>query len=407
MALLLVLALALGAGAGLARAGVIEVEGEVRLHIRPAPTCVIKGGPLGGPYVSGPFYADEPATLEFNAWGLTDPNGGTLTVEWDFTYDTVQFNTEATGTGPVSHTYADGRADTLVAARLTSSIGAIGYVIQRVIIDNVPPSVNLNGPYSGQPGVAVNFAATASDVSAADVAAGLHFAWDFDYSPDVFTTEASGFGLTNASHTYAVPDDYVVALRVTDKDGGSTLVTATVTVRYNTAVLNFSSVADTYLNQDAPTNNYGSDTITYVKADDSGYQRRTLVKFDLAGVPANATIVSATLKLYADSVPGIERTHGAHSLTSAWSESTVKWSTAPSSEAAATGIGFTPAAPGWVSWNVTADVQDYVDAAATNFGWLIRDVNENAGSGVTTAYDTREYADATKRPVLIVEYAVP
>jgi len=407
VALLLLLVLTLGVGAGLARAGVVEVEGEMRVHIMPVPNCVIFGGIVGGTVGTGPFRANEPANMQFTAFGVNDPNGGTVTVDWDFSFDTIQFNVEATGTGPVLHAYPDGPVDTLVAVRLTASNGQVGYEIQRVIVSNVPPSATLDGPYAGQPGHAVTFNGAATDPASEDIAAGIHFAWDFDYSPNVFTTEESGFNLTTVSHIYATPGDYTVALRVTDKDGGSTLVTAPVTISYDTTTVDLSALEDTYLNQDAATTNYATSTLAYVNADNAGHARRTLVKFDTSSLPANALIFSATLSMYAETVPGTERTQGTFLALTAWSEATATWTSTPSVSGAASANGYTPATPGWVTWDVTADVQAFVNATISNQGWLIKDLNEGAGSGVTTAYDTKEASDSSKHPVLTVEYAIP
>lgn len=407
VALLLLLVLTLGVGAGLARAGVVEVEGDMRVHIMPVPNCVMYGGVVGGPVTTGPFKANEPAIMQFSAYGVNDPNGGTVTVDWDFSFDTIQFNVEATGTGPVLHTYPDGPVDTLVAARLTASNGQVGYEIQRVIISNVPPTATLDGPYAGQPGHPVTFNGAATDPASEDVAAGIHFAWDFDYSTNVFTTDASGFNLTTVSHTYATPGNYTVALRVTDKDGGSTLVTAPVAISYDTTTVNLSALADTYLSQDTATGNYATSTLAYVKADDAGHARRTLVKFDTTSLPATALIFSAKVSLYAETVPGAERTHGAFLALAPWSEATATWTSTPSVSAAATTNGYTPATPGWVTWDVTADVQAFVNGTIGNQGWLIKDMNEGIGSGVTTAYDTKEASDSSKHPILTVEYAIP
>jgi len=104
-----------------------------------------------------------------------------------------------------------------------------------VTIDNVAPTANADGPYTGIAGVPVIFDGSATmDPSSADTEDGLTFAWDFEYNGTTFTADQSFKGLTSPSHTYDSAGTFTVALRVTDKDGGvsviDTLSTSPVTV---------------------------------------------------------------------------------------------------------------------------------------------------------------------------------
>ena len=224
------LLLALLLGTGLGQAGVVEVEGVVHLHICELPTAVILGGPAGGPYAPAPFSGSEPFAIEFMAGSPVDPTGGSLTLEWDFTYDGSTFVPEAVGPGPVSHTYADGPASEYVALCLSSTSGVQVEIVEPVSVSNVVPTANVGGPYTGTVGSPVIFTGSATDPSSADAAVGFIYEWDFNYA-DTFTADQTGHDLITSSYTYQSDGTFTVALRVTDKDGGvSAISTATVTI---------------------------------------------------------------------------------------------------------------------------------------------------------------------------------
>jgi len=164
--------------------------------------------------------------------------------------------------------------------------------------------------------------------------------------------------------------------------------------------------------------------------------RRGLIAFDIAGhIPPGSIIVSATLRFnMSRTIAGPEPVE-LHTLTAGWGEGT---SNAPgeggSGTAATSGDatwihGFYPStlwttpggdfvvtasatttvgSAGFYSWgtttNMVADVQTWLDAPATNFGWLL------LGNETTTTakrFNTKENSDPTTHPALIVEYAPP
>ncbi len=56
----------------------------------------------------------------------------------------------------------------------------------------------------------------------------------------------------------------------------------------STTTVTLPAVADTYLSQNSPTNNYGSNSTLLIDGDDpggTGRDKRTLVKFDLSQIP--------------------------------------------------------------------------------------------------------------------------
>jgi len=92
-------------------------------------------------------------------------------------------------------------------------------------------------------------------------------------------------------------------------------------------VLTFTPVADTYVQSDTSTTNYGS--ATQFVADNSPI-RNMLLKFTVSGI-GNKSIVSVKLRLYCvDGSPFGGEFHRVADTT--WSEGSVNWNTAPSAD---------------------------------------------------------------------------
>ena len=97
-----------------------------------------------------------------------------------------------------------------------------------VTVNNVAPTGNSGGPYSGDEGAAIVYSGNATDPGTADI---LTCEWDFDYNGSTFTADASGVDLIHPLHTYLVAGGYTVALRVIDSDGAASFLSmAAVTV---------------------------------------------------------------------------------------------------------------------------------------------------------------------------------
>ena len=165
-------------------------------------------------------------------------------------------------------------------------------------------------------------------------------------------------------------------------------------------------------------------------------RRRALVAFDVAGaIPLGSTITSAILTLsMSQSSPG-DRTIALYLAAASWGEGV--------SDAGPSGGGGAPASPGdatwlhrfwdavfwslpggdfagassataaiggvgiysWGSSQTAADAQAWLDAPATNFGWLL--LGDESAAGSSKRFDTRQHPDPTKRPVLTIEYSPP
>lgn len=174
--------------------------------------------------------------------------------------------------------------------------------------------------------------------------------------------------------------------------------------------------ADTSLWQANPTTNFGGDAQLWEYPWAPSWTHRGLVQFDLSSIPANATISAAVLELRETTTYGSTRTIALHRVTRSWSESQATWSVAASGTDWTTAGGdFTPASTaatsltwdgilGWDSWNVTSDVQAFVNGSQQNYGWLIKDQSEDS-SQAYWFFHSREEADPSDyRPKLTISY---
>ena len=139
---------------------------------------------------------------------------------------------------------------------------------------------------------------------------------------------------------------------------------------------------------------------------------RGAFKFDLSGIPANATILSAKLTLYSNPTPingnGTDANSGSNNafyikrISTAWNASTATWLTQPSTET--TNQVLIPHTNQSLLDLVDVDVKNLVSRMHTisNNGFMISLQTE-------THYNIRNfcssrYSDAAKHPKLVITY---
>jgi len=191
--------------------------------------------------------------------------------------------------------------------------------------------------------------------------------------------------------------------------------------------------ADTTLNQRATDNNMGGANVLQAGTDGSGFHRRGVIDFDVAGnVPAGATIESATLSLFATTNNQLSQfPHDLFRVLVPWGEGTGVG--LPTGQPAATGdatwnsnqhnvsewnlpggaagmdYALMPsssqliAASGPYSFNnLAADAQSMLDNPAANHGWIL--ISTAQGELMTTRqFESRE-TTAGHPPMLTIEY---
>jgi hypothetical protein len=142
--------------------------------------------------------------------------------------------------------------------------------------------------------------------------------------------------------------------------------------------MSFDVVYDSWINADLTTTNYGADKELWVGLYDpqtgKTYERRTLLWFDIAALPADAIVDSATLELTQTAASG-ETSYPIwpYLLTSDWSEYTVTWNDQPSWVSAGDPSTTVDADPGVKTWDVSGIVQNWRKGAKNNGILLVGD----------------------------------
>jgi hypothetical protein len=162
------------------------------------------------------------------------------------------------------------------------------------------------------------------------------------------------------------------------------------------------AVADSYVDENSPLTDNGALTTMNVQSRNLRNQR-SFVRFDVAScVPANASVVSATLGLYLATAPAASRTYNAQRASAAWTES-VNWLSQPGVTGTAVGVATGTTNGVTLSWDVTSHVQLYADGTANN-GWRIADSAEGANPARQGIFRTREWTTAAQQPSLSIGY---
>ncbi len=142
---------------------------------------------------------------------------------------------------------------------------------------------------------------------------------------------------------------------------------------------------------------------------------RALIQFDLSVIPANATLVNASLSLYANPSPvtiptanyGTNNAFVIQRITSAWNENTITWNTQPATSAQNEVIIPQSTSPGqdYLNIDVTPMVYDMLNNPQNSFGFMLRLVNEIPYNGRDFA--SSDNADSTKWPSITYCFVVP
>ena len=154
--------------------------------------------------------------------------------------------------------------------------------------------------------------------------------------------------------------------------------------------------ADTYVTSAMPTANFGSSPILAVQQGTTSY-----VKLDLGALPANASVVKATLRLYVDAVAAPGSFH-VFQVNSSWSEPGATYNSAPPLGASVTGdhpVGVTATSVNqFVLVDITPLVQGWLNGSIPNNGLALA----STGSGGSFSFDSKESTGTGHHPELDV-----
>ncbi|MFY9675384.1 MAG: DNRLRE domain-containing protein [Terriglobales bacterium] len=166
---------------------------------------------------------------------------------------------------------------------------------------------------------------------------------------------------------------------------------------WTAAYAQITPLGDSYINTAAPTTNYGTATLLDV----NGAKQTTYIQFNLASIPATASVSQATLKLYVNAVT----TAGSFNVdyvNGAWSEGTIDSSNAPPLGAAiASNVSVTTADKNqYILVNVTSAVQAWLNGSEANSGVALV-----ANSTFNATFDSKESTTTSHPAELDIAFA--
>jgi hypothetical protein len=129
----------------------------------------------------------------------------------------------------------------------------------------------------------------------------------------------------------------------------------------------------------------------------------------LSSIPADVRITDADLKLYQYNTIGPDNfIVGLHKVTSNWDESTITWNLQPTSSTdAEVTSNITVGTITWKSWDIDTLVQSWLDGDITNYGMVLKDTDESSVNTIAYFWTSDYTTDATKRPILEIDYYIP
>ncbi|OHA09909.1 MAG: hypothetical protein A3A44_01585 [Candidatus Sungbacteria bacterium RIFCSPLOWO2_01_FULL_60_25] len=173
------------------------------------------------------------------------------------------------------------------------------------------------------------------------------------------------------------------------------------------ATANASPIADAYVHQAGPDSRHGTETEFDIKSASGGLNKRAFARFGFH-FPDGTSILSSSLRLFMKASPSASRTYAVARALSDWVEDGITWNNQPATSSPPTASASSGTTNNvWLSWDVTADVDSFVDKTFENFGWEVHDTAENSAIVREAAFIARENSDETKRPVLEITFAAP
>lgn len=159
--------------------------------------------------------------------------------------------------------------------------------------------------------------------------------------------------------------------------------------------------ADTFIVSNQPDTNFGSNTGLMVGELSNTGLLHARIRF--SGIPAGASIQSATLRLYRTMGSG-SHTLAVQSASRSWQESTLTWNADGSTNRWATpkstyGMSIQT---GYVSVDVTSHVQEWADGYRSNYGFHL---STDGTIGENHTFASRESATSSYRPKLEIVYS--
>jgi PKD repeat protein len=173
---------------------------------------------------AGDQYAGNEGTLvSFNGAASSDPDGHTLTYDWNF----GDGSPHGTGATP-SHTYADNGTYS-VTLTVDDGHGATASASATATISNVAPTITVAPSLGIESGQSASSGFTLSDAGALDSPWNFSIDWGDGSPPTTGSTGVQGF-IDTPAHQYFGQGTFTIVTRATDKDGATATETRVITV---------------------------------------------------------------------------------------------------------------------------------------------------------------------------------
>lgn len=169
-------------------------------------------------HIGGPYNGDEGSTFVLNGTASFSPGFDIVSYEWDLDNDGV-FN-DATAAVTTFNPTESGLIP--IALRVTDTNGATDIDATTMTVNNIGPTADSGGPYTGVEGVALSLDGSASSAPGNDI---ILYEWDLDN--DSLFDDATGVTTVFSSTDSGL---FTISLRVTDADGATSVDSTTVDV---------------------------------------------------------------------------------------------------------------------------------------------------------------------------------
>jgi PKD repeat protein len=143
----------------------------------------------------------------------------------------------------------------------------------------------------------------------------------------------------------------------------------------------------------------------------SDWERCILLRFDVSSLSKYLIVTSATLFLYYydfDDTDPVGRVLSVQKITTEdWTDENTTWETRPSNTSANVSSAQVPSSFGWMSWDVTTEVNSIVHDQASYDGWQIADTNRWDAENVPISKFKSKETETQYIPYLAIEYYAP
>jgi hypothetical protein len=171
-------------------------------------------------------------------------------------------------------------------------------------------------------------------------------------------------------------------------------------------VATFSPLNDTWLYEGQPDSNYFNNALMQVGEDADRKLMRPMILFDISSIPAGASIVSATLRLYAENSNGfLNMTVGVYRINSAWQANSVTWNSESGGDFHPVPLSLPELVwtTGWKEAPVPVElINEWIDGVSPNHGLLLDFLGNK--KNYILEFVTHNHGSSSLHPQLVIEY---